>query len=176
MEVRTTGSFAVCLALKINDICTLYYSELCGACGLLKSFRSRTALSMHMPVLILFQEKLHRRIERVKVEILNPPRKGKKLLVLDIDYTIFDLGSSAENPQELARPYLHDFMAACYENFDLMIWSATSMKWVEVKMRVRSSKRNYLVGFVDPSRMVHLFSFIRDFSCFPYLFDDCCKH
>lgn len=72
----------------------------------------------------------------VKVKVLNPPRPGKKLLVVDIDYTIFDLGSTAERPDELARPYLHEFFASCYEFFDLMIWSATSMRWVEVKMRV----------------------------------------
>lgn len=34
---------------------------------------------------------------------MNEPRPGKKLLVIDIDYTIFDLGSSAEQPMELAR-------------------------------------------------------------------------
>lgn len=95
------------------------------------------------------------------------------------DYTIFDLNSSAERPEELARPYLHSFFAAAYADYDLVIWrwggalpghalghvaarspqetaavvaadvglllpqqrallslfSATSMKWVEVKMR-----------------------------------------
>ena len=37
------------------------------------------------------------------MKVLNEPRPGKKLLVVDIDYTIFDLGSSAERPEELAR-------------------------------------------------------------------------
>ena len=32
-----------------------------------------------------------------------------------------------------ARPFLHDFMAAVYPFYDIVIWSATSMKWVEVK-------------------------------------------
>lgn len=57
---------------------------------------------------------------------------GKKCLVLDIDYTIFDLNSSAEHPDELARPYLHEFLTACYEYYDIIFWSATNMKWVEV--------------------------------------------
>jgi ubiquitin-like domain-containing CTD phosphatase 1 len=57
---------------------------------------------------------------------------GKKCLVLDIDYTLFDLNSSAEHPDELARPYLHEFLTACYEYYDIIIWSATNMKWVEV--------------------------------------------
>jgi hypothetical protein len=54
-------------------------------------------------------------------------------LVLDIDYTLFDLNSSAERPDELARPYLHEFLSACYEFYDIIIWSATNMKWVEVR-------------------------------------------
>ena len=68
--------------------------------------------------------------------MLTLPRAGKKLLVLDIDYTLFDLGSSAEQPDELARPYLHEFLTGCYQFYDIMIWSATPMKWVEVKMKV----------------------------------------
>mmetsp|Transcript_14455 Transcript_14455/g.31326 ORF Transcript_14455/g.31326 Transcript_14455/m.31326 type:complete len:322 (-) Transcript_14455:948-1913(-) len=81
------------------------------------------------------QEKLKRRISSVEVKVLNPPREGKKCLVLDIDYTLFDLGSTAERPEELARPYLHEFLSASYELYDIIIWSATSMKWVEVKMK-----------------------------------------
>jgi ubiquitin-like domain-containing CTD phosphatase 1 len=52
---------------------------------------------------------------------LNAPRAGKKCLVLDIDYTLFDLGSAAERPDELARPYLHDFLAATYAHYDIII-------------------------------------------------------
>ncbi|GMH45984.1 hypothetical protein BSKO_13948 [Bryopsis sp. KO-2023] len=103
------------------------------------------------------QEKLKRRVESVEVKIMNPPREGKKLLVLDIDYTIFDLGGSAERPEELARPYLHEFMTACYQHYDLVIWSATSMKWVEVKMKELgvSTHPDYKITFMlDHSAMV----------------------
>ncbi|XP_015878949.3 ubiquitin-like domain-containing CTD phosphatase [Ziziphus jujuba] len=78
--------------------------------------------------------KLRRRIDQYKIELRNPCREGKKLLVLDIDYTLFDHRSTAENPLELMRPYLHEFLTAAYVEYDIMIWSATSMKWVELKM------------------------------------------
>ncbi|XP_057419669.1 ubiquitin-like domain-containing CTD phosphatase [Lotus japonicus] len=80
------------------------------------------------------KHKLTRRINQFKVELLNPCREGKKLLVLDIDYTLFDHRSTAENPLQLMRPYLHEFLASVYSEYDIMIWSATSMKWINLKM------------------------------------------
>ncbi|KAJ8529780.1 hypothetical protein K7X08_036615 [Anisodus acutangulus] len=69
-----------------------------------------------------------------KIVLRSPCREGKKLLVLDIDYTLFDHRSIAENPLELVRPYLHEFLTAAYAEYDIIIWSATSMKCVELKM------------------------------------------
>ncbi|CAL0325051.1 unnamed protein product [Lupinus luteus] len=80
------------------------------------------------------KQKLIRRISQFKIEVQNPCRKGKKLLVLDIDYTLFDHRSTAENPLQLMRPYLHEFLTSVYSEYDIMIWSATSMKWIKVKM------------------------------------------
>lgn len=40
---------------------------------------------------LLMQEKLRRRLASVELKPLNAPRPGKKVVVLDIDYTIFDL-------------------------------------------------------------------------------------
>jgi ubiquitin-like domain-containing CTD phosphatase 1 len=80
------------------------------------------------------KQKLKRRIDQYKIKLVNPCRKGKKLLVLDIDYTLFDHRSTAENPLQLMRPYLHEFLTAAYAEYDIIIWSATSMKWVELKM------------------------------------------
>ncbi|XP_068709283.1 ubiquitin-like domain-containing CTD phosphatase 1 [Montipora foliosa] len=79
--------------------------------------------------------KIDRRVSDYKLEICNPPRAGKKLLVLDVDYTIFDHRSVAETGAELMRPYLHDFLATSYEHYDIAIWSATSMKWINAKMK-----------------------------------------
>lgn len=33
--------------------------------------------------------KIARRVKDYKVEEMNPPREGKRLLVLDVDYTLF---------------------------------------------------------------------------------------
>ncbi|XP_004299902.1 PREDICTED: ubiquitin-like domain-containing CTD phosphatase-like isoform 1 [Fragaria vesca subsp. vesca] len=84
----------------------------------------------------LNNQKLRRRIDHYKIELKNPCRQGKKLLVLDIDYTLFDHRSTAENPLQLMRPcqYLHEFLTAAYAEYDIIIWSATSIKWVELKM------------------------------------------
>jgi len=46
--------------------------------------------------------------------MINEPRSGKKLLVLDIDYTLFDHRSAAETGNELMRPFLHEFLTSAY--------------------------------------------------------------
>lgn len=80
-------------------------------------------------------KKLNNRIETTKVEELNPAREGKRLLVLDVDYTLFDHLSSVESTLEQTRPFLHEFLRSAYAHYDIVIWSATSMKWVELKCR-----------------------------------------
>lgn len=93
--------------------------------------------------------KIDRRVRELKVTIMNEPRKDKKLLVLDIDYTIFDHVSHAERGSELMRPYLHEFLSDAYEHYDIAIWSATSMKWIEAKMQEIGVARhpNYKIVF-----------------------------
>lgn len=72
-------------------------------------------------------DKIADRVHRYKFKQLNDPRPGKKLLVLDIDYTIFDHRSTVENANILMRPHLHEFLAAVYPYYDIFIWSATSL-------------------------------------------------
>ncbi|XP_029439998.1 ubiquitin-like domain-containing CTD phosphatase 1 [Rhinatrema bivittatum] len=101
--------------------------------------------------------KISRRIKDYKVEILNSPREGKKLLVLDVDYTLFDHRSCAETGVELMRPYLHEFLTSAYEDYDIVIWSATSMKWIEAKMKELgvSTNDNYKITFMlDSAAMI----------------------
>ena len=67
----------------------------------------------------LVQQKIERRVRAAKHVLLNPPPEGKKLLVLDIDYTLFDHRSVAEVPAELMRPHLHEFLSAAYAHYDI---------------------------------------------------------
>ncbi|XP_030067130.1 ubiquitin-like domain-containing CTD phosphatase 1 [Microcaecilia unicolor] len=101
--------------------------------------------------------KISRRVKDYKVEILNSPREGKKLLVLDVDYTLFDHRSCAETGIELMRPHLHEFLTSAYEDYDIVIWSATSMKWIEAKMKELgvSTNENYKITFMlDSAAMI----------------------
>lgn len=117
------------------------------------------------------KQKLRRRIEQFKIEVRNPCRQGKKLLVLDIDYTLFDHRSTAENPLQLMRPYLHEFLSAIYAEYDIMIWSATSMKWVELKMGelgVLNNPNYKITALLDHMAMITVQSDTRGvFDCKP---------
>jgi hypothetical protein len=78
----------------------------------------------------------HRGRER-SVRFVIPSLFANRLvvLVLDIDYTLFDHRSVVGNPLESMRPFLHEFLATAYEYYDIAIWSATGMKWVALKMK-----------------------------------------
>ncbi|KAH7107621.1 HAD subfamily IIID h [Auriculariales sp. MPI-PUGE-AT-0066] len=106
--------------------------------------------------------------KKLQLNIMNPPRPGKKLLVLDIDYTIVDtkpLTTGALPAAQCARPGLHEFLAAAYEHFDIAIWSQTSWSWLEVKLvelGMVGGDKPYRISFVlDKSIMFQVYS-IRD--------------
>uniref|UniRef100_T1J0Y6 Ubiquitin-like domain-containing CTD phosphatase 1 n=1 Tax=Strigamia maritima TaxID=126957 RepID=T1J0Y6_STRMM len=103
--------------------------------------------------------KVQRRVLDYKIKLLNDPRENKKLLVLDIDYTLFDHRSTAQNASELMRPYLHEFLTSAYEHYDIVIWSATSMKWIEVKMRelgVATHSDYKILFYLDSAAMISI--------------------
>ncbi|XP_033209304.1 ubiquitin-like domain-containing CTD phosphatase 1 [Belonocnema kinseyi] len=97
----------------------------------------------------VYLSKIQKRIDQYNIQELNPLREGKKLLVLDIDYTLFDHRSVAESGIELMRPYLHEFLTRAYKDYDIVIWSATSMKWINEKMKLLgvTSNTNYKIAF-----------------------------
>lgn len=103
--------------------------------------------------------------EKLNVNIIHPLRPGKKLLVLDIDYTILDtkpLTSGILPPAECARPRLHEFLEAIYPYYDICIWSQTSWIWLETKLvelGMIGSNRIYQISFVlDKTCMFTVFT------------------
>jgi len=102
--------------------------------------------------------KVRHRVAKANIKMLGEPRAGKKLLVLDVDYTLFDHKSPAERPCELRRPFLFEFLASAYRDYDIVIWSATSMKWVELKMKelgVLDDTRDFkLLAMMDFTAMI----------------------
>jgi len=104
-----------------------------------------------------YMAKILRRVKHYKIKMLNEPRPNKKLLVLDIDYTIFDHRSTAQTASELMRPYLHEFLTSAYQDYDIVIWSATSMRYIEAKMdelRVSTNPNYKIVFYLDSGAMI----------------------
>ncbi|TCD70980.1 hypothetical protein EIP91_000888 [Steccherinum ochraceum] len=109
--------------------------------------------------------KVKEHTQKLQVNIIHPLRPGKKLLVLDIDYTILDtkpLTSGALPPRECARPGLHEFLEAVYPHYDICIWSQTSWVWLETKLielEMLGGPHNYQISFVlDKTCMFTVFS------------------
>ncbi|KAH7889527.1 HAD-like domain-containing protein [Phlebopus sp. FC_14] len=100
---------------------------------------------------------------KLRVDLIHPLRQGKRLLVLDIDYTILDtktLTSGSLPPAECARPGLHEFLEGIYPFYDICIWSQTSWIWLEAKLvelGILGSTRNYQT-VLDKTNMFTVFS------------------
>jgi len=102
---------------------------------------------------------------KLELNIIHPLREGKKLLVLDIDYTILDtkpLISGSLPPAECARPGLHEFLEAVYPYYDICIWSQTSWVWLAAKLGelgMIGAGRRYEISFVlDKTCMFTVFT------------------
>uniref|UniRef100_A0A023GB63 Ubiquitin-like domain-containing CTD phosphatase 1 n=1 Tax=Amblyomma triste TaxID=251400 RepID=A0A023GB63_AMBTT len=106
-----------------------------------------------------FLNKIGKRIKTYRIKWLNEPRPGKRLLVLDIDYTIFDHRTTAQSMMELMRPFLHEFLESAYEDYDIAFWSATNMKWIDAKLYELGVTRHpkYKIAFqLDSGAMISL--------------------
>lgn len=90
------------------------------------------------------KENLKSFTEKTAVHLMNPPRQGKPLLVLDLDHTLLDFSSRQlqqgghEQGEQLAsamkRPFMNEFLTTCYRHYDLVVWSQTSWRWLETKL------------------------------------------
>lgn len=116
----------------------------------------------------LSDQRNHRKIKEIAknltINFINPLRERKKLLVLDLDYTILDtklLRSGALPTEECARPFLHEFLEAVYPYYDICIWSQTNWQWLEIKLvelGMVGSDKPYQISFVlDKSVMFQVF-------------------
>ena len=78
--------------------------------------------------------------ESTQLHIMNEPRPGKPLLVLDLDHTLLDFSSKtlqrdstthqvgAGMAAVMKRPFMDEFLVSAYKNYDLVVWSQTSWR------------------------------------------------
>ncbi|KAL8286885.1 hypothetical protein RQP46_003891 [Phenoliferia psychrophenolica] len=72
------------------------------------------------------------------IPFLSQPRPGKKLLVLDLDHCILDSGLWRKirnfDAADFARPFLHEFLTAVSEYYDIVFWSATRWRYIKGRL------------------------------------------
>lgn len=105
-------------------------------------------------------------LNKKKINIINPPRPGKKLLVLDIDYTIYDMKQKLPEHQFMwsRRPGTEEMLKTLYPHYDICFWSQTKWIWIEAKLTELGilQNPNYQVGFIlDKSMMFYIESIVR---------------
>ena len=97
-----------------------------------------TATSMDDSELLRAEPEHRRKLDKyrasIEITFINPLRPGKRLLVLDLDYTLFDMKTASDDFTRLKRPFTHRFLAALYPHYELIIWSQTSWRWLEMKL------------------------------------------
>ena len=79
--------------------------------------------------------KIQRLISKTEVQYISPPRRNMKLLVLDLDHTLMDFSCRFDYmAEQLKRPYLDQFLAKAHVYYDIVVWSQTNFKWLELKL------------------------------------------
>jgi len=80
--------------------------------------------------------KLENSIAIANINIMNELDRDKKLIVLDLDQTLFDFGARNQTtaPSHTIRPGLTEFLEVCWKYYNIVIWSATAWNWVEIKL------------------------------------------
>ncbi|BGP36786.1 hypothetical protein JCM10449v2_000688 [Rhodotorula kratochvilovae] len=115
------------------------------------------------------RRKLKEAADKLELNIMSPPRPGKKLLVLDLDGCILDTSLWKHDefafPTEMfARPYLHDFLRLISPAYDIIVWSQTSWRWLEQKLielnMIGPTKRGdyHIVTTIDRTPMFSIYS------------------
>jgi ubiquitin-like domain-containing CTD phosphatase 1 len=117
------------------------------------------------------------------VHIMNEPRENKPLMVLDLDHTLLDFSSKTiqldtsthrvgdGSAALMKRPFMDEFLTAVYRDFDLVVWSQTSWRWLETKLTELGmlTHPGYRFCFVlDKTSMFSIKSMKRDGSSFKH--------
>jgi ubiquitin-like domain-containing CTD phosphatase 1 len=91
-------------------------------------------------------ENLKKFTDSTMVHIMNEPREGKPLLVLDLDHTLLDFSSKTLQRDLtthrlgdgaaaiMKRPFMDEFLTTTYNHYDIVVWSQTSWRWLETKL------------------------------------------
>lgn len=90
-------------------------------------------------------ENLKKFTETTAIHIMNQPRQGKPLMVLDLDHTLLDFSrktmerdtntiSGSGSAKAMKRPHMDEFLTTSYQHYDLVVWSQTSWRWLETKL------------------------------------------
>jgi len=81
------------------------------------------------------RENLEKMISEVELNIINPLDLNKKLVVLDLDNTLFDFGArKVTTLNDTMRPGLFPFLQEIFQFYNIAVWSATNWHWVEIKL------------------------------------------
>jgi len=81
------------------------------------------------------RENLEKTLSQVELNIINPLDQSKKLVVLDLDNTLFDFSARKYTSlRDTMRPGLISFLQEIYQYYNIAVWSATNWHWVEIKL------------------------------------------
>merc|ERR1719499_1032462 len=103
-----------------------------------------------------YQKKIDDLVKNTEINIINEPRQGKKLLVLDLDNTLFDMKGMRKTRDQLSlkRPYTDEFLRRLYPYYDFVIWSQTRWQWIEIKLTELCIIPNFKMTFIlDKTQM-----------------------
>jgi len=108
-----------------------------------------------------YQKKLDHLVKNSEINIINQPRQGKKLLVLDLDNTLFDMKGMRKTHDQISlkRPYTDEFLRRLYPHYDFVIWSQTRWQWIEIKLTELCIIPNFNITFIlDKTQMPRICS------------------
>lgn len=80
------------------------------------------------------RRKLKKISETFTITFIAQPRPQKRLLVLDLDYTLFDMKTESSDLRSLKRPFTHRMLRMLYPYYEFVVWSQTSWRWLELKL------------------------------------------